>query len=126
MICFSYKFNDVDANSPDYWKGIETISENVTESITKYLLMGVSMSKYDGIGLCTDIASVTIFLNFFISMELPYSAKRKEQLLQDIVLFNFLKKPQQVVIKIKKDAKYTVGKDFADYGWQGKYSTRIL
>jgi len=76
------------------------------------------MSKYDGIGLSDNVPSVTIFLPFFLSVELPYSVKRDEVLVQDIIVFNYLKKAQTVEIKIKKDAGFTVV-DLAKYGWRG-------
>ena len=77
------------------------------------------MSKYDGIGLSDNVPSVTIFLPFFLSVELPYSVKRNEVLLQDIIVFNYLKKSQTVEIKITKDAKFNAV-DLTKYGWKGK------
>ncbi|CAG9802375.1 unnamed protein product [Chironomus riparius] len=101
----------------DEWKGLERISETVPESITTYLIYGVSMSKYDGIGLSDNVPSVTIFLPFFLSVELPYSVKRNEVLLQDILVFNYLKKSQTVEVKVTKDAKFTAV-DLTKYGWK--------
>ncbi|XP_070502161.1 CD109 antigen-like [Chironomus tepperi] len=75
------------------------------------------MSKYDGIGLSDNVPSVTIFLPFFLSVELPYSVKRNEVLLQDIIVFNYLKKSQTVEVKLKKDAGFTAV-DLAKYGWK--------
>jgi len=77
------------------------------------------MSKYDGIGLTDNIPSVTIFLPFFLSVELPYSVKRNEVLEQDIIIFNYLKRRQTVEVRIKKNAGFT--HKVAKCGWRGKY-----
>ena len=109
----------------DEYKGLETISETVPESITTYLIYGVSMSKYDGIGLTDNVPSVTIFLPVFISVELPYSVKRNEVLVQDIIVFNYLKKVQTVDIRIKKDAGF-IAVDLTKYGWRGGNQNLLL
>ena len=106
------------ASDYDEWKGLETISVKVPESITTYLIYGVSMSKYDGIGLTDNIPSVTVFLPFFLSVELPYSVKRNEVLEQDIIIFNYLKRRQTVEVRIKKNAGFT--HKLAKCGWRGK------
>lgn len=80
--------------------------------------MGVAMSKYDGIGLPDYLPSVTVFLPFFLSVELPYSVKRNEVLLQDIVIFNYLKMGQTVEVRVTKDAKFEAV-DLDSYGWKG-------
>ena len=77
------------------------------------------MSKYDGIGLSDNVPSVSIFLPFFLSVELPYSVKRNEVLVQDIFVFNYLPKAQTVEIKLTKDAGYTAV-DLDKYEWKGK------
>ena len=83
------------------------------------------MSKYDGIGLSDNVPSVTIFLPFFLSVELPYSVKRNEVLVQDIIVFNYLKKAQTVEVKVTKDAKFTAV-DLTKYGWKGKELTKLI
>ncbi|XP_070502464.1 CD109 antigen-like [Chironomus tepperi] len=105
--------NDYD----DDKKGLEAISEKVPQSITNYLIYGVSMSTQNGMGLSDNVPSVTIFLPFFISLELPYSVKRYEVLVQDIVVFNYLKKIQAVEVKVTKQIGYDAV-DLDKYGWK--------
>ncbi|KAL7028444.1 hypothetical protein ACKWTF_005838 [Chironomus riparius] len=105
--------NDYDDES----KGIATITEKVPESITTYLIYGVSMSKYDGIGLSDNIPEVSIFLPFFLSIELPYSVKRNEVLIQDILIFNYLPRRQTVEVKITKNDGFEAV-ELENYGWK--------
>jgi len=115
VICFSSSANDYDDES----KGLETITETVPESITTYLIYGVSMSKYDGMGLSDNVPSVTIFLPFFLSVEPPYSLKRHEVLVQDILIFNYLPRRQTVEVKITNNDGFEAV-DLEKYGWKGK------
>ena len=76
------------------------------------------MSKYDGIGLSDNIPEVTIFLPFFLSVELPYSVKRNEVLIQDIFVFNYLPRKQTVEVKVTKNDGFEAV-DLEKYGWKG-------
>jgi CD109 antigen len=80
------------------------------------------MSKYDGMGLPNNISSVSTFLPFFLSVDFPYSIKRNEVLVQDILIFNYLRKSQTVEVRITKDASF-VAADLEKYGWKGKKIT---
>ena len=80
------------------------------------------MSKYDGMGLSDNVPSVTIFLPFFLSVDFPYSIKRNEVLVQDIFIFNYLRKSQTVEVKITKDVSFEAV-DFEKYGWKGRKMT---
>lgn len=102
-----------------------TISEKVPESITNYVIYGVSMNKYDGIGLSDIASSLNVFLPFFLSIDFPYSVKRNEVLLQDILIFNYLRRSQNVEVRITKDSKYQAI-DLDKYGWTGKDSKNKL
>ncbi|XP_070502463.1 CD109 antigen-like [Chironomus tepperi] len=75
------------------------------------------MSKYDGMGLSDNIPSVTIFLPFFLSVDLPFSVKRNEVLVQDILIFNYLPRKQTVDVKVTKNDLY-VAVDLDKYGWK--------
>ncbi|KAL7028449.1 hypothetical protein ACKWTF_005840 [Chironomus riparius] len=112
-VSISNSANDYD----DDTKGLEVISEKVPQSITTYLIYGVAMSTQNGMGLSDNVPSVTIFLPFFLSVELPYSVKRNEVLVQDIIVFNYLKKVQAVDIRITKQLGYEAV-DLDKYGWK--------
>ena len=77
------------------------------------------MSTQNGIGLSDNVPSVTVFLPFFLSVELPYSVKRNEVLVQDIIVFNYLKKVQAVDVRITKQSGYEAV-DLDKYGWKGE------
>ncbi|KAG5669928.1 hypothetical protein PVAND_000218 [Polypedilum vanderplanki] len=96
--------------------GPENFVATVPDSITTYLVQGVSMNQNDGIGLQNKECSITPFLDFFISMDLPFSVKRGETLVQGFTVFNYLRGTQNVRITINKDSKF----DFINptkYGW---------
>jgi len=78
------------------------------------------MSKNDGMGLSDNIPSVSIFLPFFLSVDFPYSIKRNEVLVQDIFIFNYLKKSQTVEVRITRHGAGFEAVDLNKYGWKGK------
>lgn len=114
-ICRSLSKSSQYDDSYDY-RGKEVITAKVPDSITSYVIYGVSMSKYDGMGLPDLLPTATVFLPFFISMELPYSVKRNEVVNQTIVIFNYLKQSQKATVTVAKDSKFEIV-DADKNGW---------
>lgn len=89
------------------------------DSITSYILSGVSMNDEHGIGLPDVTPKLTVFLPFFIDAALPHHIKRGEVLMQDILMFNYLK-TQSVIITVKRNDKQYEFLDPELDGWKGE------
>lgn len=89
------------------------------DSITSYVVQGVSMNQNDGMGLTVTEPKIQVFLPFFISMEFPYSIKRGEILIQTLVIHNYLDEDQHIDVSISKDLRFTM-LDLTRYKWRGK------
>ena len=64
--------------------------------------------------------SLKVYLPFFIQMNVPHHIKRGEVLQQDMVVFNYLNKTQNVTLSIiRNDAEFII-LDPAFDGWKGK------
>lgn len=107
-------------------RGKEFISFKVPDSITSYLISGISMSYSYGIGIPSTHPSLTVFQPFFIQLTLPFSIKRGEILTQNIFIFNFLENLQTVTVSIKRiDSEIEiVGPEFD--GWNSKIKIFLI
>jgi CD109 antigen len=90
-------------------RGREVINVKVPESITSYIISGVSMNNRFGLALPSSLPSLTVFQPFFIQFTFPFSIKRGEKLKLDIFIFNFLSSAQMVTVSIdKNDAEFSL------------------
>ncbi|CRK95442.1 CLUMA_CG008712, isoform A, partial [Clunio marinus] len=88
------------------------------DTITSYVISGVSMHRRFGLGLPIAKPELTVFMPFFILLNLPHHIKRGEILEQDIFIFNYLTKGQCVVVTVKRDdAAFAVENPEFD-GWE--------
>ena len=89
----------------------KNLTIKVPQSITSYIISGVSTSSTCGLGLPKVRPELTVFLPFFLSMTLPYSVKRGEKLRQEVYVYNYQQTEQKVTVSItKKSAEF----DFVD------------
>ena len=70
----------------------------VPDTITTWVGQGVALSKEEGIGF-SNMVSLKVFKDFFVSLELPYSVNFGETVVIKPVIFNFLKK--SVLVRIR-------------------------
>ncbi|KAG5668833.1 hypothetical protein PVAND_016756 [Polypedilum vanderplanki] len=105
---FLYEDVEIDFDEENNANGSLVISRKVPDQITTYFIYGVSMNKYYGMGLPDILPTTTIFLPFFISLELPYSVKRYEILTLEIQVFNYLTGSQTAELTVFKDAAFDV------------------
>jgi CD109 antigen len=114
-----FLFEDIELTSKK-----AVISRSVTDAITTYIIFGVSMNENGGMGLSSTLPSATIFLPFFISLELPPSVKRGETLSLQVQVFNYLGSEQSVTLTVNNDTNFKAV-DAAKNGWtasKGKFS----
>jgi uncharacterized protein YfaS (alpha-2-macroglobulin family) len=104
--------------------GYGCVTTTVPEAITTYSVRGVAMSEHYGIGLSDPHSNITIFMPFFISLELPIYVKRGEIVTQNADIFNYLKKGQTVTVSVEKNSRYTMV-NLSKYGWTGKLICKL-
>ncbi|NXG27194.1 CO4 protein, partial [Dromaius novaehollandiae] len=76
--------------------GIHSVKSIVPDSITTWEVQAISISPQKGFCIA-DPHTFEVFKDFFISMRLPYTVKRHEQLEIKAVIYNYLPKDLQVV-----------------------------
>jgi len=89
-------------------RGLERVTEIACPDLASYVVYGISMSPYKGIGLPETNPLVNILLPFTISVDFPYSIKVSEVLVQGITINNFMTVDQDIEVIINKDPKYEI------------------
>ena len=79
--------------------GAATVPVEAPDSITTWMLRAVGMSKEHGLGIGED--QLRVFQPFFLTVDLPYSAIRGEELPVKVALFNYLERPQEILVEIE-------------------------
>ena len=89
------------------WQDIQTgadgaavVPVDAPDSITTWMLRAVGMSKEHGIGI--GEASLRVFQPFFLTVDLPFSAIRGEELPVKVALFNYLDTQQEIFVEIEE------------------------
>lgn len=79
------------------------------DQITSYICSGVSMNNAYGMGLSVRNTILRVFMPFFVQLNLPYHVKRGEVLQQDIIVFNYLNRTQNVTLSVlRNDIQFDV------------------
>ena len=84
--------------------GSATVPVEAPDSITTWMLRAVGMSKEHGLGISED--QLRVFQPFFLTVDLPYSAIRGEELPVKVALFNYLETPQQIFVEIEESGAF--------------------
>ncbi|XP_040920879.1 CD109 antigen [Toxotes jaculatrix] len=94
-------------NFPETWIWVDTNTSNsdttaltltVPDSITTWTATAFVMSENLGLGVVERPAELTVFQDFFLSLNLPAFIIRGEELLLEIVLFNYLPQALEVMV----------------------------
>ncbi|XP_009676856.2 complement C4-A isoform X1 [Struthio camelus] len=91
----SWWWNLEEVNNP----GNHSVKNIAPDSITTWEIQAISISPQKGFCIA-DPHTFEVFKDFFISMRLPYSVKRHEQLEIKAVIYNYLPKDLQVTVKM--------------------------
>uniref|UniRef100_A0A3B3DWJ9 CD109 molecule n=1 Tax=Oryzias melastigma TaxID=30732 RepID=A0A3B3DWJ9_ORYME len=70
----------------------------VPDSITSWTATAFVMSKHLGLGITEEPATLTVFQDFFLSLNLPPFVIRGEDLVLEVILFNYLQHDQEVMV----------------------------
>lgn len=79
--------------------GRATRQVTAPDSITTWMLRAVALSKDKGLGI--GEAQVRVFQPFFVTVDLPYSAIRGEELPVRVALYNYQPTAQQFVVDLE-------------------------
>ena len=79
--------------------GHGTVGVIAPDSITTWKLRAVGMSREHGLGISE--AELTVFQEFFLRVDLPFSAIRGEELPVRVALYNYLDTPQEIFVDLE-------------------------
>ena len=79
--------------------GIGTVGVTAPDSITTWKLRAVGMSREHGLGISE--AELTVFQEFFLQVDLPFSAVRGEEFPVRVALYNYLDTPQEIFVDLE-------------------------
>uniref|UniRef100_A0A3Q3XBM7 CD109 molecule n=1 Tax=Mola mola TaxID=94237 RepID=A0A3Q3XBM7_MOLML len=90
---------------PETWIWMDVTSElalTVPDSITTWAATAFVMSDHLGLGIVKEPAQLTVFQDFFLSLNLPACVIRGEELLLEIILFNYLPQDLEVTLTVAR------------------------
>ncbi|XP_063060959.1 complement C4-B [Engraulis encrasicolus] len=88
-----WKILETDAN------GVARHSEPAPDSITTWEIQAVGISPTTGFCVA-EPQTLTVFQSFFVSVKLPYSVKKNEQLEVKAVVFNYVDEEMEVMVEM--------------------------
>ena len=80
--------------------GHGTVGVTAPDSITTWKLRAVGMSREHGLGISE--AELTVFQEFFLQVDLPFSAVRGEEFPVRVALYNYLDIPQKIFVDLEQ------------------------
>ncbi|KAL4228109.1 Ovostatin-like [Mactra antiquata] len=93
-------------NFPDTWlwelyeipsSGSLSVKEQIPDTITEWVGNSICLHGNNGLGI-SDVAKITSFQPFFVSVKLPYSVVRDELVNVEVMVFNYL--PHCIAIQL--------------------------
>ncbi|XP_038583673.1 CD109 antigen [Micropterus salmoides] len=102
-------------NFPETWIWMDTNTSNsdtkeitltVPDSITTWSATAFVMSKNLGLGIVERPAELTVFQDFFLSLNLPAYVIRGEELLLEVILFNNLQQDLKVTVTVAQSESF--------------------
>ena len=88
--------------------GKADFSATVPDSITSWEASAFAMSSTSGLGVAPSRASLRAFQPFFISLNLPYSVIRGEDLALQVNIFNYLETAQETFVTLRATTELEV------------------
>ncbi|XP_071088369.1 CD109 antigen-like isoform X3 [Haliotis cracherodii] len=102
-------------NFPETWMWTNTtigtdgkavISTTVPDTITSWVASAFAVNTQSGLGIAPTSAKIRVFRPFFVSLNLPYSVTRGEQLALQAIVFNYLTQDVDAVVSIPQSKDY--------------------
>ncbi|XP_030839854.1 CD109 antigen isoform X2 [Strongylocentrotus purpuratus] len=102
---------------PETWLWVDTeadsaghvsIQTNFPDTITSWVGTAISMDAQAGLGVTQNAAKATVFKNFFVSLNLPYSVIRGEKFVLEANVFNYLKQDVRATVQLQSSLDYYI------------------
>ena len=91
-------FNSSFFNSPS---GLVTMNVTLPDTITTWVMQAVAINNKTGLGLATPLR-ILASRNHFISLKMPYSVKKGEQVSLLVTVFNYDEGENEIRVSFKK------------------------
>ncbi|KAL5016375.1 hypothetical protein ScPMuIL_005964 [Solemya velum] len=82
--------------------GTAIIQTTIPDTITSWVATAFAVNSQTGLGITKDSTSVKAFQPFFVSLTLPYSVVRGEQVVLQANVFNYLPQTMTVVVTLDR------------------------
>ncbi|OWF38489.1 CD109 antigen-like [Mizuhopecten yessoensis] len=83
--------------------GHVTIAATIPDTITSWVASAFAVHATSGLGIAPTSAKVEAFRPFFVSLTLPYSVVRGEQLVLQANVFNYMTMDMDVIVTLEKN-----------------------
>ncbi|XP_053399009.1 CD109 antigen-like isoform X3 [Mercenaria mercenaria] len=82
--------------------GTTTVSTTVPDTITSWIASAFAVNSVSGLGVASSTAKIEAFKPFFVSLNLPYSVVRGEQLALQANVFNYMSQDLDVIVTLEQ------------------------
>ncbi|KAH3835183.1 hypothetical protein DPMN_108530 [Dreissena polymorpha] len=86
--------------------GTVTISTTVPDTITSWIASAFAVHSKSGLGIASSSAKIEAFKPFFVSLNLPYSVVRGEELALQANVFNYMSQDMDVLVTLKGSSDF--------------------
>ncbi|XP_048243994.1 CD109 antigen-like [Haliotis rufescens] len=86
--------------------GKATISTTVPDTITSWIASAFAVNSATGLGVAPSTTKLRVFRPFFVSLSMPASVLRGEQVVIEASIFNYLPSDVDVVVSLPTSADY--------------------
>ncbi|XP_064609177.1 LOW QUALITY PROTEIN: CD109 antigen-like [Liolophura sinensis] len=86
--------------------GTARISAVVPDTITSWVASAFAVNPVSGLGVAPSTAQIEAFRPFFVSLNLPYSVVRGEQVVLQAIVFNYLTVDLDVLVTLGESENY--------------------
>ncbi|XP_052253498.1 CD109 antigen-like isoform X15 [Dreissena polymorpha] len=94
------------SNSSTGADGTVTISTTVPDTITSWIASAFAVHSKSGLGIASSPAKIEAFKPFFVSLNLPYSVIRGEELALQANVFNYMSQDLDVLVTLKGSSDF--------------------
>lgn len=81
--------------------GEVTFTDVVPDTITEFVANAFALNTQTGLGVAPSTANLTVFLPFFLNLQLPYSIVRGETAVIQANVFNYLDQDYKVTVRLE-------------------------
>ncbi|XP_076447000.1 CD109 antigen-like [Babylonia areolata] len=87
-------------------EGRATVNTTVPDTITSWVTSAFAVSPTAGLGVAPTTSKLRVFRPFFVTLNLPYSVIRGEQLVLQAIVFNYMQHEQNVRVTLAQSQDF--------------------